>query len=149
MAATNLTVISEPEPQHHGWDSDEQTVVFPHGLIGCPDWRRFRFAQSELPGVLLLESLDDAAACFTLYAIDDVDADYRLKLHADDAETLVALGVGEPEVRLYCTLVVHDGDVTANLLGPIVIDHRRGAGTQVVVSSSPFSTRHLLYSGTE
>jgi flagellar assembly factor FliW len=128
----------------------EQTILFPNGLVGCPDWRRFGLAESELPGVYLLESRDDPSICFTLYAIDDIDTDYRLKLHADDAETLRVLGAGEEAVRLYCTLTVHnDGTVTANLLGPIVIDHARGSAVQVVVSASPFSTRYLLYSGAE
>jgi flagellar assembly factor FliW len=39
--------------------------------------------------------------------------------------------------------------VTANLLGPVIIDHGRGAATQVVMSASAFSTRHPLYSGSE
>src|SRR5690242_9864837 len=75
-------------------DLHGEPILFPHGLVGCPDWRRFTFEASELPGIVLLQSLDDVGVCFTLYAISDVDTDYLLKLHPDDADTLKVLGVG-------------------------------------------------------
>ncbi len=120
-------------------------IVFPFGLVGCPAWRRFAFVlPDEAPGLAVLQSLDDEDVAFVLAEVEDLVPDFLATLSPDDLELLEALGLGrEPSVRLYCTLSVQaDDSVTANLLGPLVLDFGRGCGSQVVLSGSPWSTRH-------
>lgn len=122
-------------------------LLFPFGLVGCPDWRRFVFSEpEEAPGLAVLASLDDDSVAFVLAAVEDVVPAFLETLAPEDRAALEALGVGrDPAVRLYCTLTVQADDaVTANLLGPLVLDFGRGCGTQVVLSSSAWGTRHLL-----
>jgi len=122
-------------------------IVFPSGLVGCPEWRRFAFAlPEEAPGLAILQSLDDADVAFVLAPVEDLVPEFLTTLSPDDRELLKALGVGhDPSVRLYCTLAVQtDDSVTANLLGPLALDFGRGCGTQVVLTGSPWSTRHPI-----
>jgi flagellar assembly factor FliW len=67
--------------------------------------------------------------------------DYRVALSADDLSA-IQLAADEP-AQLYCTLSVdQDGLVTANLLGPLVINPRTRRGKQLVLADSAYSTRY-------
>ncbi|MCX7622793.1 MAG: flagellar assembly protein FliW [Thermomicrobium sp.] len=128
----------------------ERTLIFPNGLIGCPEWRRFALEYpDELPGLLLLRSLDEPGIEFVLAPVLELVPDYLERSAPVDRAALAALGVGTvPEVELWATLSVHeDGTVTANLLGPLVLDFARGCGTQVVLADSGWGTRHPIVTG--
>ncbi len=123
------------------------TVIFPNGLVGCPEWRHFLVEVLEdLPGLLLLRSLDEPGIEFVLAPVRELVPDFLEQLAASDRAALVALGLGQRErVELWATLSVHeDGSVTANLLGPLVLDFERGCGTQVVLIESGWGTRHPI-----
>ncbi len=125
----------------------ERTIMFPNGLIGCPEWRQFTVeAPEELPGLLLLRSLDEPGIEFVLAPVLELVPDFLEQLAPIDRAALAALGVGsEPDVELWATLSVYDdGTVTANLLGPLVLDFARGCGTQVVLADSGWGTRHPI-----
>src|SRR4051794_31020716 len=104
-----------------------QAVRFPSGMIGCPDWRVFSLAEhAELPGIYVLQSDAAADITFLLVHVTAIEPDYLASLHRDDAATLAALGAGQrDDVELFCTLNTHDPErITANLLGPLVVDRR-------------------------
>lgn len=123
------------------------TLIFPSGLVGCPEWRRFLAEETEeLPGLLLLRSLDEPGIEFVLAPVQELVPDFLEQLAPVDRAALAALGVGTaPQVELWATLSVQeDGTVTANLLGPLVLDFARGCGTQVVLAESGWGTRHPI-----
>lgn len=125
-------------------------LIFPNGLIGCPEWRHFAVEEpEELPGLLVLRSLDEPGIELVVAPVLELVPDYLGTLTSTDAAALEMLGVGRDEqVELYATLSVHpDGNVTANLLGPLVLDFGRGCGTQVVVADSGWGTRHPITIG--
>jgi flagellar assembly factor FliW len=127
--------------------SRQGELIFPNGLIGCPTWRHFAVEEpGDLPGLLLLRSLDEPGIEFVVAPVAELVPDFLEQLAPNDRATLAALGVGiSEEVELWVTLSVHDdGTVTANLLGPLVLDFGRGCGTQVVLADSGWGTRHPL-----
>ena len=122
-------------------------IVFPDGLIGCFDWKRFTL--SPLPddsGIVMLQSLDDPSVSFVLAPVVEVAPTFFEALAADDRSRLALLGIKHnPAAELYCTITMHaTGELTANLLGPLVIDSRSGCGTQVVLADSAWSSRHVI-----
>lgn len=138
--------ISEPQTVSN-LTAVQTEVIFPNGLVGCPEWRRFMVEVPEdLPGLLLLRSLDEPGIEFVLAPVLELVPDFLEQLAASDRAALVALGIRRSErVELWATLSVHeDGSVTANLLGPLVLDFERGCGTQVVLTESGWGTRHPI-----
>lgn len=122
-------------------------VIFPNGLVGCPEWRRFVLSTvEELPGLLRMRSLDEPGIEFVLAPVLELVPEFLDQLAATDRAALAVLGVGTDErVQLWSTLSVHeDGSVTANLLGPLVLDFGRGCGTQIVLADSGWGTRHPI-----
>jgi flagellar assembly factor FliW len=130
-----------PLPDHLPTDAADHALVFPDGLVGCPDWRRFVLMTAEdedLP-VAALVSLDDPAIELMVTDPRLVLPDYELKLSAEDRASIGL--TTEPVV--YCTLTLAaDGVITANLLGPLVVNPDTRRGRQFVLTDSRYSTRH-------
>src|SRR5207248_167863 len=84
------------------------SIVFPDGLVGCPDWKRFALLvdeDEEMP-VAVLRSLDDPEVELLVTDPALLDPNY-------------ITAVGLEQAAVYCTLTVgEDGWITANLLGP-------------------------------
>lgn len=120
-----------------------RALVFETGLIGCPTWRHFVLEpEAAGPAIHLLRCLDveDVA----LYVVDPftIAPDYEFEIADPDAE---ALDLSDPRDALVLTvLTIHDQppSVTANLLGPLVVNVRTGRGRQLVLGTSDYSVRH-------
>ena len=114
------------------------------GLVGCPSWRRFRIdpAPGDLP-VFVLESLDEEGLQFLAIDPSTLIADYAAAIPADDLSVLGLADIREAQLLVLLTLQQAQ-HITANLLGPLVIDRASGAARQVVLVDSGYTTRHAL-----
>lgn len=135
-APTDLvpTIATESEP----------TVVFPNGLVGCGNWKRFVLMvddEQELP-VAVLRCLDEPIDLMVTQPALALPG-YRVALSPEERAQL-ELQDGEQPI-LYCTLsLTDDGWLTANLLGPLAINPRLHTGKQLVLTESTYSTRHPI-----
>ena len=124
-------------------DAADHALVFPDGLVGCPEWRRFVLltaADDDLP-VASLASLDDAGVVLLVTDPRMILPEYAVSLSADDRASLGLAPGAAPTI--YCTLsVAADGLITANLLGPLVVNPATRRGRQLVLTDSGYSTRH-------
>jgi flagellar assembly factor FliW len=129
----------------HSLDADlsSTALVFPNGLIGCPEWKRFVLLsddQEELP-VAYLQSLDVPEVRLLVSDPRLIINSYAAPLSETDRAHLGLSSGGE--VVLYCTLSVgSDGMITANLLGPLVVNSRTRIGRQLVLTESGYTTRY-------
>ena len=133
------------------FDKEHLLVHFPDGLIGLEEWRHFIIVtpQPEEP-FRLLQAVDDER--FSLIVIDPrhIVADYEVILTKADALALsnpdgpYDLQLNDPDMEVYCILSIQAEpfDVTANLLGPLVINRQTGLGRQVILSDSKYNPRH-------
>lgn len=111
------------------------TIEFPNGLIGCEEWRFFTLITHPAGGPLrLLQSLEDDRLSFIVVDPRDVVENYRVPQAADD------------QAGIYCILSIQEEpfQVTANLLGPLVIDWENGQGQQHILTDTSYSPRHLI-----
>jgi flagellar assembly factor FliW len=136
---------------------DEATVLtFPQGLLGFGDARRFALVDTHDSGLYFwLQSLDDPALAFLAAVPWPFFPDYEFELPDADRD---ALGIIEPvepatdenpgdgTTLVLCLLTVDAGatDITANLLGPLVINTRNRTGRQIVLADRDFATRAPL-----
>jgi flagellar assembly factor FliW len=132
-----------PLPADLPTDAADHALVFPEGLVGFPDWRRFvlmTLEDEELP-VATLASLDDPNVELMVTDPRLLLPDYEVKLSEVDRAGLDLLADATPVV--YCTLTLAaDGLITANLLGPLVINPLTRQGRQIVLTESGYTTRH-------
>ena len=119
----------------------EHVLHFPEGVIGFADARRFALLESTRPGSPFrsLASLDVPDVRFVVCdpAAFGIAYGAELPLPPDVAPADVA-------VLAIVTVRPGGGEITVNLMAPLVIDCRTRTGRQVVVDTGRYSTRHAL-----
>jgi flagellar assembly factor FliW len=131
---------AEPVPAAAAAD---QIITFPNGLVGCESWRHFVLMteqEEDLP-VGVLECLDQPETRLMVTNPKLLFADYSVSLNESERQLLDLPQGVEPVI--YCTLsIMSEGWLTANLLGPLVINPETRVAKQIVLADSGYSTRH-------
>jgi flagellar assembly factor FliW len=127
----------------------DATVEFPNGLAGFEERRLFLALQFEDSAPLVfLQSLEDPDLCFITLPVLVVDREYRLQVSAEDRELVGlpaarGLRMGE-DVGCFAVISIREGDSTANLLAPVVVNLRNRKAVQAVATESGYSHQHAL-----
>lgn len=133
-----ITVQTETGPLELNYSAAD-VITFPEGLIGCPEWCRFLVLEDDEPGpVGILQSLDRPEVALLVVDPEHIWPGYREHL---------LLPTAQPVVVLVTLTRQPDGALTANLLGPLVIDPVQGTGRQIVLGQSDFASRHPVEPG--
>ena len=122
-----------------------KVVVFHDGLLGFPRHRRFALLQSLPDSVFYwMQSLDDPALAFVVCDPLTFVSDYQVPVRPDDVEALGLRDLADGQVLVIVNKV--GNDLTANLLGPLVVGARSLRAKQLVLSDKRYGTRHRLMS---
>jgi len=135
--------LSEPGAGDVSKVPDESEIVFPEGLVGCEDWKRFVLQETmEASPFKLLQSLDDPRVSFVVTDPYLLLPDYSFEMTEAD---VAKIGLeSASDALVLCVLVVKqepEFSVTANLLGPLVINVKQRRGVQVILAQSGYSAR--------
>jgi flagellar assembly factor FliW len=127
--------------------ADGLEISFPTGLVGCPDWRNFVFRLTpEHAPISALENLDDPAISLSVIDPFILRPDYAIDMSESDTQ-LIELEDAADAAVLAILVVKHEPTlVTANLVGPIVINSRTNLACQLVLDNPEYSVRQLVYS---
>jgi len=142
MTVTVTTATSLDASSSDASDSATDALMFPSGLVGCADWKRFVLISAEGTPLQLayMQSLDDPNIALVVTNPSQLDPHYAAPLSLEDRADLGLSDGTQPLV--YCTLTVGgDGWLTANLLGPLVVNPLTGTGKQLVLVDSGYSTQ--------
>jgi flagellar assembly factor FliW len=119
------------------------TLSFPHGLLGFEDHTAFAVVPVDDDGVYSwLQSLSDPELAFLATSPHYFFADYSPDVNDSDLEELDLRDA--LETLLLCLLTIREDAITANLLGPVVVNTRTRVARQVVLSDARWSTREPL-----
>jgi flagellar assembly factor FliW len=128
---------------------EEQLIDIDGGLLGFPDASRFiRVPMPDAHGWLWLQSVDDPDLAFLAIDAFLFFPEYDLDLPEADVAAIALESSTDADVLALVTVRRGaDGaveSITANLLGPVVINNPTGIGRQVVLSDSQYSTREIV-----
>jgi flagellar assembly factor FliW len=124
--------------------TEQVNITFPEGLIGLDNYRQFvlkSFLEQEL--FQILQSSEEQAFGVVVTNPFWFVPDYSFKLPDS-----IATQLGDPEdieVFVIITLAAKPEEITANLLGPVVVSRKKKIGFQVLASDTSYTTRHKLY----
>lgn len=127
-------------------DVEESSVLrMCRGLLGFETLRRYILLQMEENAFFRwLQCVDDPALAFVVVDPARWFPDYEVILSDDEAASLSIEDPDEAAILTIVTLPTHLEEMTANLLGPIVINVRTGLAEQVVLDDPRYHTRHRL-----
>lgn len=128
---------------------DDQLVEIESGLLGFPQITSYvRVPVADAEGWVWLQAIEDPDLAFLAIDAFLFFPDYDLVLPTADA---TALDVQTPEEVEVLALVTLNRDesggleaITANLLGPLVVNNRTHGARQVVLSDSEYTTREVV-----
>lgn len=128
------------------FDVDEsRTITFQGGLLGFPNSLTYAVVEIEDSPYLWLQSADEPDVAFLAVTPFVFFPDYELELSDDDERALEVADASQVEVLT--VLTVHRSgteadQITANLLGPIVLNVETRRALQLVLDDDDrYSTR--------
>lgn len=125
----------------------EQVVFFEEGLLGFENLRRFVLLPVDNSLVFTwLQSIEDPNVSFLLADPFMFFPDYEVELEEGVRESLKIEGAKDVVIQAIVT-IPDSGvkDMTANLVGPVVISVNDKIGKQIVLTHTNYSTRHKLF----
>jgi flagellar assembly factor FliW len=124
-------------------DADErQLVSFPEGILGFEKFKDYILLDAQQKPFFYLQSIDVPDLAFILIDPFLFRPDYSID--ADD-DALGAIGVSQPgDVLVFAIVTVpgEGGAVTANLMGPLIINKSKRLGMQIVLGDTRWRVKH-------
>ncbi len=122
-----------------------QDIFLPEGLVGCPEWRRFQLEPDPAAApALILRSLDLEGLSFIVTDPRDLLPDYSYEASASDLAALEVTNPGSLSPLIILNIQAEPFRITANLLGPLLLNPATGRARQVIQSSHNYSAAHVL-----
>lgn len=134
--------------KYHGEiEIEEKNIIkFPYGIPSFQDEKQFYILPfSEDTPLFILQSVKSESLAFVVVSPFDFFPDYSVKLSDQITEQLEI--EKEEDVAIFSILTIQEPfqNTTANLQGPIVINSAKKLGKQVILSDSPYKTKHRLF----
>ena len=129
---------------------DEQKIIaMPFGMLGFPDEKRYVMVQhKENSPFFWYQSVDDPALAFVITSPFFFVPDYSVPLDGAINQMSWDEEKMEDTVELYVVVNIPNGSpdkMTANLIGPILVNTETFQALQMVVTDSPYSHRFPLF----
>lgn len=125
--------------------TEAEVLVFPRGILGFPECRRFLLVGSPRDGFSWLQSVEHSTLTFVLADPFRFVPEYAVDVTPALTRELGATSPADVAVFTIVTLAPEsDAPWTANLQGPLVVNVRARRGVQHVIPDSPFGVRHPL-----
>lgn len=122
---------------------DNDIIDFDEGLPGFENVKRFVVINIKDNKLLkCLQSVDNKEVSFIAINPWDVFKDYNINI--EDKELSLIGGTNIDDLKVFSLLTITQKGITANLLGPIIVNTAERKGKQFVQYNSKYTTRHTL-----
>ncbi|MFH1146315.1 MAG: flagellar assembly protein FliW [Pseudomonadota bacterium] len=127
---------------------ETNVIHMPHGILGFPAAKDYvLLPHKENSPFLWYQSVSDPTLAFVLVNPFMFKPDYDVPIGPDLVESLHAESIGEITVLAIVTIPRNrPQDMTANLLGPIVINPAKRLARQIVLDPDKYSTKAPILS---
>lgn len=125
----------------------EKVLKFPRGMVGFPELKEFFFVPLPENDVFVwMQAVSNPDVAFLMVNPFVFFPDYEVDL---PEAVRKFLEINDPsDVTLLTVVTIPSRNVremTTNLLAPVVINHVKRIGSQVILESSSYRTKHLLF----
>lgn len=121
---------------------ERQKISFPRGLLGFESFKDFVLLNAPQEPFFYLQSLDMAEISFILIDPFLFRPDYTVELSDSDLEAIKVSKQEDAIVFAIVTLPGGGGPMTANLMGPLIVNRKANLAYQAVLADSRWQTKH-------
>lgn len=147
-----MSTLVEIESKAYGRITIAETakISFPQGLYGLSDLHDYYLIEENENPFLWLQAADDVDVAFPIISPFIFRPDYGPKLNPHE---LASIGIDTEDlsnsdhVTVYVIVTIPSDDpnqMTANLMGPLVINAQNQLGLQALASNPAYTTRHPI-----
>jgi flagellar assembly factor FliW len=130
--------------------ADDKIIEFSEGLLGFPEMKKYTILSGDEDSLFKwLQCIDDGALAFIIIEPDLFVENYSLDLCDKDVEGLKIKGPEDVHIITLVTVPEDPAKISANLQGPIVINHKEKLGKQVISSHPKHKLRYMLMQNAE
>jgi flagellar assembly factor FliW len=122
---------------------EEDIIFFPYSILGFPDSHNYVILEGPFP-FYWLQSLDEPHVAFVIVEPERFFPDYEVTLKESDLKRFGMNDISEGKVWVIVTIPDNPVEMTANLLGPILINLKKNLGFQLVLDTDKYHTKHRL-----
>ncbi|MBA7515171.1 Flagellar assembly factor FliW [subsurface metagenome] len=126
----------------------EKIIAMPFGMLGFPEEKRYVILQHrEDSPFFWYQSVDDPALAFVITSPFLFKPDYSVPLEDTVEQMSWIEDKDKGTLELYVVVNIPKSspdDMTANLIGPILINNRTRQAVQMVITDSPYSHKFSL-----
>lgn len=129
--------------------NDDTLLVFPSGILGFPDWTKYVMLDHDTDAPFKwLQCVEEPQLAFVILDPALFKPDYHITMTSDALMEIQKRDDDELSVVTILTIPSDDPTaVTANLRGPLVMNHRTRLCKQLVLSED-LPTRYPLFAAT-
>jgi flagellar assembly factor FliW len=122
--------------------NDEDVVRFPKGIPGFETHSEWALAGEEDNPIKWLQSLSDGDVALPVVTPDTVKMNYNARLPQGSISLLESESVEDLALLLVLSIPLGaPWDMTANLRAPVVINHKKRLGCQVIAENEEYDLR--------
>lgn len=127
--------------------NDDSLLVFPSGILGFPEWTKYVLFDHDTDAPFKwLQCVEEPQLSFVILDPAFLKPDYQIEISLDAVIEIQKQDSDELSVVTILTIPSDDPTaVTANLRGPLVMNHRTRLCKQLVLSED-WPTRYPLFS---
>ena len=125
--------------------NDADIILFPEGLIGFHEARRFVILNHKQDKAFKwLQNVDDGALAFIIVNPNQFMVEYAPEFLKTDLDFFQVEKGNELEIYSIVVVPKDPLKMSANLLGPIVINPKNHLGKQIILSTGQYTTCHYI-----
>lgn len=122
---------------------EEEVIFFNEGLLGFENTRKYVVLNMDEGSIFkCLQSVERKELAFIIINPWDAVKDYEIDI--DDNELLSLGSLDLKDFMLYTLVTVTENRITANLIGPVLINISYCKGKQIVLAKSRYNTRYNI-----
>jgi flagellar assembly factor FliW len=124
--------------------SEDQIITFPAGLPGFANFRRYALLPEPVPSPFYcLQSVDNPSLAFVVTDPSVLVPGYQPKNGLGNLKELKASSPDELQILVTLTIPAgRPGEMTANLMSPLLINLAQGFGKQIIIDNPQYSQKH-------
>lgn len=124
---------------------EENIIEFPKGIIGFEQFKKYVLLEREDSDPFCwLQSLEDPNLAFVVINPTIFFKNYKIEIHYKELEDIQVSSLDRIEIFSIVTIPEDMARMSANLLGPLVINLDNNMAKQVVLVNSPYTIQHYI-----